>query len=91
MDRCKVIIKYCPKCGWLLRASWMAQELLNTFGNEISELSLVPSETGVFEVEVESELVWSRTRDNGFPQIKELKKRVRDILSPDRDLGHIDR
>ncbi len=91
MNRFKVTIRYCPKCGWLLRASWMAQELLTTFSDEISELSLVPSGTGVFDIKVGSSVIWSRETDNGFPQIKELKRRVRDTLSPDKDLGHIDR
>lgn len=85
-----VRIKYCPKCGWLLRASWMAQELLTTFSNEIKELTLAPSDVGVFDIEVDDRLVWSRKKQNGFPQIKELKKIVRDVLSPEMDLGHID-
>ncbi|HET8790616.1 MAG TPA: Rdx family protein, partial [Modicisalibacter sp.] len=35
--------------------------------------------------------IWERKRDGGFPDIKELKRRVRDRLDPARDLGHIDR
>jgi Ni,Fe-hydrogenase I small subunit len=27
-----VTITYCSQCHWLLRAAWMAQELLSTFG-----------------------------------------------------------
>ncbi|MES3037647.1 MAG: Rdx family protein, partial [Bdellovibrionota bacterium] len=26
-------ITYCTQCSWMLRAAWMAQELLSTFGN----------------------------------------------------------
>jgi len=37
------------------------------------------------------ELIWSRKEKEGFPDIKELKQLVRDAISPDRDLGHIDR
>ena len=29
-----VSITYCRLCGWLLRAGWMAQELLTTFAEE---------------------------------------------------------
>lgn len=90
MNKSRVIIRYCPRCGWLLRASWMAQELLTTFSDKISELSLVPADAGVFDVSVNGNTVWSRDRDNGFPQIKELKQRVRDIISPDMGLGHTD-
>ena len=27
----KVTIAYCTGCNWLLRAGWLAQELLSTF------------------------------------------------------------
>ena len=32
-----------------------------------------------------------RTVDGGFPDCKEIKKRVRDSSWPDRNLGHIDK
>jgi selenoprotein W-related protein len=38
-----------------------------------------------------SHLIWDRTRDGGFPDVKVLKQRIRDQLAPERDLGHIDR
>ncbi|MGH9801124.1 MAG: Rdx family protein, partial [Blastocatellia bacterium] len=31
-----VEIIYCSQCRWLLRAAWMAQELLSTFEQEIT-------------------------------------------------------
>lgn len=37
-----VTIKYCPKCGWLLRAAYMAQEFLTTFAEEIDSVTLKP-------------------------------------------------
>ena len=46
-----VTITYCRLCGWLLRASWMAQELLTTFAEELGSVTLIPDDTGgVFEV-----------------------------------------
>jgi selenoprotein W-related protein len=45
----------------------------------------------VFVIEVESEVIWERVRDGGFPDVKALKQRVRDRLDPGRDLGHVDR
>lgn len=87
----KVEITYCTQCKWLLRSSWMAQELLTTFTQEITELSLKPGTGGIFEVVVNGQLVWSRKAQNGFPEIKELKQLVRDVIVPERDLGHIDR
>ncbi|KAI9790465.1 MAG: hypothetical protein M1816_005129 [Peltula sp. TS41687] len=35
--------------------------------------------------------VWDRKIDGGFPEVKELKRRVRDIVDPMRGLGHVDR
>ena len=84
----RVAIEYCTQCRWLLRAAWMAQELLTTFQDELGEVALLPGKGGVFEIRVGDELVWSRTRDNGFPDIKELKQRVRDRIAPEKDLGH---
>lgn len=72
----------------MLRAGWMAQELLTTFSTDIGEVALIPGTGGVFEIRVEGETVWSRVGDGGFPEIKELKRRVRDRISPERDLGH---
>jgi selenoprotein W-related protein len=69
----------------------MAQELLTTFDTELGEVALVPGTGGVFDVRVEGELVWSRKDHGRFPESKELKQRVRDRVSPDRDLGHSDR
>ena len=84
-------ITYCTQCGWLLRAGWMAQELLSTFGTELGEVVLVPGTGGVFEVTVDGTTVWERKRDGGFPDAAELKRRVRDVVDPDRDLGHLER
>jgi selenoprotein W-related protein len=87
----KVEIHYCVQCRWLLRAGWLAQELLSTFSDDLSEVSLKPAASGVFQIILDDDLLWCRKRDGGFPQPKELKAKVRDVISPGRDLGHIDR
>ena len=87
----RVTIHYCTGCNWLLRSGWMAQELLSTFADDIDEVALRPGTGGVFEVHAGESLIWERKRDGGFPEIKELKRRVRDELWPERDLGHLDR
>jgi selenoprotein W-related protein len=92
----RVEILYCRQCRWLLRASWMAQELLTTFSEEIGELALQPGTGGIFEVRVAlpgeeaSALVWSRKDEGRFPEMKELKQRLRDQIAPDMALGHSD-
>ncbi|UWQ28692.1 SelT/SelW/SelH family protein [Leisingera sp. M523] len=87
-----VTITYCTGCNWLLRAGWMAQELLQTFQGTLGGVTLVPGEMGgIFEIHVDKELIWERKRDGGFPDVRELKTRVRDRIDPGRDLGHLDR
>ena len=87
----RIAITYCTQCNWLLRAGWMAQELLQTFGQALGEVALVPSTGGAFEITLDGVTIWERKKDGGFPGPAELKQRVRDIIDPDRDLGHSDR
>lgn len=90
--RPNVAITYCRLCGWLLRAAWMAQELLSTFPEEIGSVTLVPDDTGgVFEVRADGKLLWSRKEQGRFPEAKELKQLVRDEIAPERGLGHADK
>jgi selenoprotein W-related protein len=86
-----VAITYCRQCNWLLRSAWMAQELLSTFPEELGGVTLIPGTGGVFEIRLGGALVWERKRDGGFPDAKALKQAVRDVIDPDRDLGHADR
>ncbi|WP_109831898.1 SelT/SelW/SelH family protein [Reichenbachiella versicolor] len=87
----KVQITYCTQCRWLMRSTWMSQELLTTFEQEIDELSLRPSTGGIFEVHANNQLVWSRKEKGRFPEITELKQVVRDVIAPDKSLGHSDK
>ena len=86
----RLAITYCTQCNWLLRAAWMAQEVLSTFSLEMGAVTLVPGTGGIFEIHLDDELIWERKRDGGFPDVKTLKQLVRDRVDPDRDLGHID-
>lgn len=87
-----VTIEYCPKCGWLLRAAYMAQELLTTFSEELKGVTLLPSETGGrYTVSVNEEILFDRKEQGRFPEIKELKQLVRDSISPEKSLGHSDK
>ena len=101
-----VSILYCVKCNWLLRASWYQQELLQTFTSKatsaaeavVHSIVLRPSFVpGTFQVlvkrsaDAEWVLVWDRLRDGGFPEAKALKQCIRDVVSPERSLGHSDK
>lgn len=89
--RPRIDIVYCTRCRWLLRAGWTAQELLTTFETELGGVSLVPGHGGIFEVRLDGEVIWSRKAEGRFPELKELKQRIRDRVAPARDLGHSDR
>jgi len=87
-----ITIEYCPKCRWLLRAAYMAQELLTTFENDLYGVLLQPSEiAGRYTVFINQNILFDRKREGRFPEIKELKQLVRDKVSPDKDLGHSDK
>ena len=90
MPRPRLEITYCTQCRWLLRAGWTAQELLTTFQAELGEVALVPGTGGIFEVRVGEQVVWSRAAEGRFPELKELKQRLRDVIAPERSLGHSD-
>lgn len=87
-----ITLEYCPKCGWLMRSAWMAQELLTTFTDDVHGVLLQPSETsGRFSVRIDDQVVFDRKIAGRFPDIKELKQLVRDVVNPDKSLGHSDR
>jgi selenoprotein W-related protein len=90
-SRSRLVITYCTQCRWLLRAGWVAQELLTTFTTDLGEVALRPGVGGVFTVQLDDELLWDRTRDGRFPEIPALKRLVRDRIAPGRSLGHSER
>ncbi|KAG9238155.1 Rdx family-domain-containing protein [Amylocarpus encephaloides] len=100
----RVEIQFCTQCKWMLRAAYFAQELLSTFSTSLGEVALQPSTGGTFIVNLyhvyptgndepatlQKHLLWDRKEEGGFPETKELKKRVRDVIDPTRNLGHVD-
>ena len=86
-----VEIEYCTACRWLLRAAWLAQEVLTTFEADLGGVTLVPGRGGVFEIRLGSDPLWSRKAEGRFPEAKEVKQRLRDRIAPGRSLGHSDR
>ena len=91
MEKPVIEIEYCIKCKWLTRASWISQELLSTFSNDIGGITLIPSSVaGIFEIRSGQNVIWERSKKGGMPEIKKLKQKVRDLVAPDKELGHID-
>jgi selT/selW/selH-like putative selenoprotein len=91
VHRPRVVIAYCTQCRFLLRAAWLAQELLTTFSDTLGEVALRPATGGVFEVLVDGDLIFSRRDEHRFPEAKEVKQLLRDRIAPGQDLGHSDR
>ena len=87
----RVEIEYCTQCRWLMRAAWLAQELLTTFEAELAQVALIPGSGGIFEVRLDGVCIFSRKEQGRFPESKELKQLIRDRIAPGRDLGHSDR
>lgn len=86
-----VEITYCTQCRWLLRAAWLAQELLTTFEQDLSSVALKPGTGGVFDITLNGQLIFSRKAAGRFPEAKELKQLIRDCIDSERDLGHSDK
>ncbi|MEI8361639.1 MAG: SelT/SelW/SelH family protein [Betaproteobacteria bacterium] len=91
MIKHNIEITYCTQCRWLLRAAWLAQELLTTFEQDLASVALKPGSSGIFEITLNQQLIFSRKEAGRFPEAKELKQLVRDQIDPDRDLGHSDK
>lgn len=87
----KVEIEYCMRCRFLLRANWMAQELLMTFSDELSAVCLLPGDGGIFDIRLNGELLFSRKAAGRFPETSEIKQLIRDRIAPEKDLGHSDK
>lgn len=87
----QVEIEYCTQCRWLLRAAWLAQELLTTFEADLAGVNLMPGTGGILEVRLNGAVLFSRKAAGRFPESKELKQLIRDVVAPERDLGHSDK
>ena len=87
----QILIEYCSKCRFLMRAAWVAQELLQTFDEHLDRVALVPSnEAGIFKIKLNDTLIWNRKMDGNIPDIKKIKQRTRDQIIPEKNLGHSD-
>ena len=58
---------------------------------DLGEVALIPGTGGIFVIAVNDKTIWDRKTDGGFPEAKVLKQKLRDVVWPERDLGHSDR
>ena len=64
----QVEIEYCTQCRWLLRAAWLAQELLTTFEADLAGVNLMPGTGGVLVVRLNGAVIFSRKAAGRFPE-----------------------
>lgn len=88
MTGARVEITYCTRCKFLLRAAWLAQELLTTFESELSEVALRPGSGGIFEVRLDGDVIASNAVGGAIPDAAEVKRLLRDRIAPGRRIGH---
>lgn len=86
--RPRIEITYCRRCGFLLRAGWVAQELLKAFEEEVGEVALQPGQGGEFVVRIDGAVVFSNREQGRFPEPKELKRLVAEAMGSERRFGH---
>jgi selenoprotein W-related protein len=90
MNKPRLEVEYCSRCGFMLRAAWVAQELLRSFEDDLGEVALKPGSGGIFAVRVGDALLFSNKAEGRFPEIKELKQRVAQAIGSDKRFGHQD-
>ena len=84
----RVEIRYCTQCRFMLRAAYLAQELLSTFEQELGEVALVPSSGGILEVALDGEVIATNRETKKTPEAGEVKRLLRDRIAPGRRVGH---
>jgi len=97
-----ITIEFCDRCRWLHRATWVQTELFITFPSPaLKAITIIPRNSletgGRFRVWLSLPdtdapvLVWDRKTEGGFPELKDLKQRIRDHIQPGVSLGHSDK
>ena len=67
-----ISIEYCSMWNYLPRAASLANEILEKYGTDMKELTLIPSGGGVFEVIKIGDLIFSKKSLDRFPDDGEV-------------------
>jgi len=71
------LIRYCLPCRYQAKALQDADAILKEFGTELSALRLVPGDHGVYDVEIDGEVLFSLDDAMRFPETTELIETIR--------------
>ena len=67
-----ISIQYCNVWNYLPRAAGLASELLEKYGTKITQLTLLPSDGGVYEIIKDDTLIFSKMKLDRFPDNGEI-------------------
>jgi selenoprotein W-related protein len=81
-------VEYCINCGFMLRAAWIAQELLRAFEDEVETVALKPGSGGVLIVRAGGKTLYSNKEQGGLPDMKMLKRRIAVEIGSGKSFGH---
>ena len=73
-------IEYCTSWAYLGRAVALSRTLLKEHEDKITELALVPSHGGVYEITLNDELIFSKKELDRYPEKDEVEEMVREKL-----------
>ena len=76
-----ISIEYCTSWSYLARAVALSRTLLNEHENNVSELTLIPSHGGVYEISLNGELVFSKKELDRYPEKGEVEALVLEKLN----------
>ena len=74
-------LTYCSAWGYEEKAARLAEELLIEYKKGITEFTLVPSDGGRFEVELNDSLLFSKKEEGRYPSFDEIKAKIDSLLS----------
>jgi selenoprotein W-related protein len=76
----QIEVEYCATCGFLPRATWMAQEILASHKADVAGVNLLPSDGGIFVVRIDGAVVFSNKEQGRFPETREIRDAIRAAL-----------
>lgn len=67
-----ITIEYCTSWGYVAKAVGLSEELLREYKNDITKLELLPSSNGIFEVKLEDKVIFSKFKEDRYPEVGEI-------------------
>ncbi len=72
----EVTITYCVPCRYQFKALQDADAILKEYGERLTSLRLVPGDSGVYDVALDGELLFSLDQAEHFPEAKDLVQMI---------------